>query len=936
MRRILTLLATASSLFAQAPQQNGPREVDPGWHAIVAETIHVGPGKTVRGTILIKDGRIVSVTAKKPPAGARVWEADTVHAGFIDAYVPTEGDPFRQTHWNKKVHPDRRTTTLDGKAARELRQLGFTAAVAAPKSGIFRGRASLLSLAPKEQALYREGVYQACAFERYRSSKDGFPTAQMGAIAVLRQGLIDGLANDERLAFVTDDELEALRAFEIYDAIDRAALIIGSGRELRRIEAIAAMETPVILPLDFPEAPDVTSIDKRMRADLRALLFWEHAPFNPRFLVESGIPVALTTARLEKRSEFMANLRRARKAGLSDDDALAALTTIPASLLGVSKEMGMVEPGMRANLTVLDGKLFEKKARVRSVWIDGVRTEIRAPKRVDWQGFWRVQLLPRFTFVMGIDFDEGNRLRIFDKSEKTPSSVRIVDNRISFVWEGHTFSATRLEGVEKLHGHGVTKDGRNFIWTAVRKDPPKPKEKKVEPAKTPELPKLRVPYGPYGFETRPPTPERILLRGATIWTCGPQGIVENGDILIENNRIAYVGPRKEHGNAVAIDLTGKHVTPGIIDCHSHTGISKGVNDSGQQCTAEVRIGDVTNPDHISWYRQLACGVTTVNSLHGSANPIGGQSQTNKVRWGVASPKQMHFVEAQPGIKFALGENVKQSNWGDDFKTRYPQTRMGVEAYIRDRFTAAREYAKGHTRRDLELEALAEVLAGKRLVHCHSYRQDEILMLARIAQEFGFRIGTYQHVLEGYKVAEAIRAHAIGASAFSDWWAFKVEVQDAIPYNGPLMHRAGVLVSFNSDSDDLVRRLNVEAAKAIKYGGLDPEEALKFVTINPATQLGVQRWVGSLEAGKHADIAVWSGPPLSVYSRCERTFIDGIELYSLKKDEQHRAWIASERVRLVAKALKSPRKPGGGRASNEEPTYWDCGQCGFAGSFRGAR
>ncbi|MHC4492542.1 MAG: amidohydrolase [Planctomycetota bacterium] len=360
-------------------------------------------------------------------------------------------------------------------------------------------------------------------------------------------------------------------------------------------------------------------------------------------------------------------------------------------------------------------------------------------------------------------------------------------------------------------------------------------------------------------------------------------------------------------------IDGPHLTPGIVDCHSHTGISKGINDSGQAVTAEVRIGDVTDPDHISWYRQLAGGVTTVHTLHGSANPIGGQNQINKIRWGALHPDDMHLKGAMPGIKFALGENVKQSNWGDEFTVRYPQTRMGVETLIRDRFLAAREYLEGHDRVDLELEALAEILQGKRLVHCHSYRQDEILMLCRIAQEFGFRIGTFQHVLEGYKVAEAIKAHAIGASAFSDWWAYKVEVQDAIPFNGTLMHEVGVSVSFNSDSNDLARRLNVEAAKAVKYGGVKPEEALRFVTLNAARQLAIDDRVGSLEVGKDADLVLWSGSPLSTYARCVATWIDGREYFSLEQDRKHRERIAAERRRLIAKLLGQKK---------EKPDYED--------------
>jgi imidazolonepropionase-like amidohydrolase len=282
----------------------------------------------------------------------------------------------------------------------------------------------------------------------------------------------------------------------------------------------------------------------------------------------------------------------------------------------------------------------------------------------------------------------------------------------------------------------------------------------------------------------------------------------------------------------------------------------------------------------------------------------------------------------PGIKFALGENVKQSNWGDRATTRYPQTRMGVETIIRDRFTAAREYAAQWRRwassgkagpaprRDLELEALAEILEHRRLVHCHSYRQDEILMLARVAKEFGFRVGTYQHILEGYKVADAVRDSSIGASAFSDWWNFKVEVQDAIPQGPPLMHEVGVNVSYNSDSDELARRMNAEAAKAVKYGGLPEPVALRFVTINPARQLMIDDRVGSIEPGKDADLALWSGHPLSSMSRCEAAWVEGRRMFSLEDDAAHRRTILKERQRLIQKILAEKDRPASDQSGPE--------------------
>ena len=463
---------------------------------------------------------------------------------------------------------------------------------------------------------------------------------------------------------------------------------------------------------------------------------------------------------------------------------------------------------------------------------------------------------------------------------------------------------------------------------------------KEEPADAPEeLPGL--PFGGYAVRDEQKPASTILIHNATVWTSGPAGRLENAGIIIVSGKIERVGagiappagPVPE--GWLVIDAKGKHVTPGIIDAHSHTGISRGVNEGGQAVTAEVRIQDVTNPDAINWYRQVAGGVTSVLSLHGSANAIGGQSQVNKIRWGCASADDMHMAEAIGGIKFALGENPKGGNSSGEGST-YPQTRMGVEMQIRDRFVAAREYAakreqkEGAPARDLELEAIAEVLAGKRLIHCHSYRQDEILMMGRVAQEFGFKLGTYTHVLEGYKVADIVRETSRGASGFADWWAFKVEVQDAIPGAFPIMHEQGVVVSFNSDSDDLARRMNIEAAKGEKYSRradgvstVNSEEALKWITINPARQLMIDQWVGSLEPGKQADVVIWSSDPLSAFSKVERTFVDGIERFSLERDQRSRQWIAKERARLIQKVQRdSPsKKPGrdGTKAGEAKPS-----------------
>ena len=393
-------------------------------------------------------------------------------------------------------------------------------------------------------------------------------------------------------------------------------------------------------------------------------------------------------------------------------------------------------------------------------------------------------------------------------------------------------------------------------------------------------------------------PGVILVQNVRIWTQGPNGILENADMLVRDGDISEIGSGLSvPSGAMVIDATGMQMTPGLIDAHSHSA-AESINEGSNSVTAEVNIGDVLNADSLALYRQLAGGLTTAQILHGSANSIGGQSAIIKLRYGADEGSDMLVKDVIPTIKFALGENVKRN------QNRYPNTRQGVEQTIRSAFIAAQDYQleweeydalteeeqerRVPPRTDIQLQTLVEILNGERKVHSHSYRQDEILMLIRLADEFGFRIGAFQHVLEGYKVAHEIAAHGAGASTFSDWWAYKIEAYDAIPYNGAIMHDAGVVVSFNSDNGDLSRRMNLEAAKAVKYGGLAEEEALKFVTVNPAIQLNLQDRIGSLEVGKDADFVLWNGNPLSVYSRVLMTFVEGRKMFDLDFDQQMRA------------------------------------------------
>lgn len=549
-----------------------------------------------------------------------------------------------------------------------------------------------------------------------------------------------------------------------------------------------------------------------------------------------------------------------------------------------------------------------------------------------------------------------------------------------------TVKVTAIRYSTLLIGSMTVPDGSLHTFKAVRVGDadPLPKFEEIDrgqcfAAAVPEL--LPTPFGAYGYLPQDqPGQENLILKNATVWTGDKNGVMQNAAVWIKDGKVHWIGPAATldaGGSALAdldaarvVDATGLHITPGIIDCHSHTGISRGVNEGGQAVSAEVRIQDVTDPDSISWYRQLAGGVTAVNNLHGSANPIGGQNCINKNRWGAAHPDELHFAgkstysdanpfaplaapeaastrddklvladnKVIPGIKFALGENVTEAN-GSGQRSRYPISRMGVEGLIRDRFTAAQDYLKewkaysdkvspllrlrlapdelrrrvaeiAPPRRDLELEAVAQLIERRRIIHCHSYRQDEILMLARLTRDFGFTLGTWQHNLEGYKVADAVKQSSRGASVFSDWWAYKIEVQDAIPYAGAILHDVGVAVSFNSDSDELARRLNYDAAKAIHYSnGLSPEEALKFVTTNPAYQLAIDDRVGTIATGKDADIAVWSGNPLSTGSRAVRTFVDGKELFSIDRDARLRAQNAANRQRIIQNIIKLGEEAG---------------------------
>jgi N-acetylglucosamine-6-phosphate deacetylase len=922
---------------------------------------------------------------------------------------------------------------------------GKTAQVIGPRSFDFSA-----FFAPQTPATPSPMVGQPPQPTQPRSERSGnYPSSLMGSYALMRQTLIDAKWRAATLAVTQStqpvDDMNALDALQplvrreqglIVDAadeLDAARLLrlaaeqlgttevtlLGGGNEFRNEAEIRtlldASKAALILPIEFPQAPDLVSPTAAESISLRDLMTWRYAPTNPKRFVAAGANVAITSHRMSDKSSFRKKLADAITHGLTPDEALAAVTTTPAKMLGLDARVGTLSTGKLANIIVAAGDPFAADTKFEGLFIAGVtaiplpetplfaagtftvETSTATPKPLAKD--LRLSLDPKDSSIKATWLSEekpaaeaSQDAPSAENTETTvtaPKSKNAGDDRASTTARKTTSSDGRWSGMidgapfgldgelriaiarvgeravltaENLAGTRFTfdlrrmpadaateskseKSGEGEKDAAKKDDAKKDEEKKDEAkkdnvqnddaagsdAKKDESKKdeskkddvkkddksnlwkdvLPFPLGEFGL-TAQPFSGTVLFRNATIWTQGPAGTLQTADMLIRDGKIAAIGENLNAPDGATIfDVRGMHITPGLIDCHSHTGISGGVNEGTHSNTAEVTIGDVIDPNDIEWYRQLAGGLTAVNQLHGSANPIGGRNSVVKIRWG-ENAENFRFEGAPSGIKFALGENVVRS------KSRYPSSRMGVATFMDDAFEAARAYRAKHAayaaldeaarartlppRKDLELETLAEIIEGTRLVHCHSYRQDEILMLLATAKKFGFRVATLQHVLEGYKVAPEIAAHGAGASSFSDWWAYKVEVMDAIPWNGAIMHRAGVLVSFNSDSDELARRMNMEAAKAVRYGGLTPEQALALVTINPAKQLRIDQRTGSLEVGKDADFAVWNGNPLSAFTRCEETWVDGVRRYQRSAEAAQHDAIRTARADLIAKTL----------------------------------
>ena len=804
------------------------------------------------------------------------------------------------------------------------------------------------------QAFYDARWYQL-AWDAFEKKQSTFRPEYNVALVEMQPYL----AKSRPVVIDAQDWQYVLRAHQVGKEFDLNVIVRGAGDEYRQLEAVKKTGRAVIVPLSFPKAPNVSNSEHALSVSLETLMHWDIAPENPARLAEAGVKIAFTTQGLGDSTPLLTAVRRAVNRGLSPEAALAALTSTPAELFGVAGDLGTLEANRIANVLVADGPLFDKKTKLLETWVDGRRYEVTSEPTVDVRGTWELKASrpdggsESLGVILSGEAAKPTARVSRGKKETKAERVSVDGYQVNITFKGEPLG---WDGIVTLHltlestDEGVTAlgavteaDGTRLALAGKRTKPHAPendkatektptkdakpdaskskkddapqeeKEKAEEETPRRALYAVNYPLGDFGFETLPEQPKAVLFRGGTVWTCGEAGRLDKADVLVESGKITQVAKKiKPPKDALIIDCRGKHVTPGMIDCHAHIATDGGINEAGQTNSAEVRIGDFVDTMDMNIYRQLAGGTTSSHILHGSSNTIGGQCQLVKLRWGVL-PEEMKFAGAPPTIKFALGENVKQANWGDKFRSRYPQTRMGVEQIMRDAFRAAIEY-RGRwiewrttkrgppPRTDLELEALSEVVFGQRFIHCHSYRQDEILATMRLCEQFNVRVAVFHHILEGYKVADAMAKHGAAGSSFSDWWAYKFEVLDAIPYNGAVMHRSGVNVTFNSDDAELGRRLNYEAAKAVKYGNVSDVEALKFVTLNAAKQLKVESQVGSLDEGKDADIVVWNASPLSAYTRAEQTWIDGRQYFSVELDAQRKQETAKRRAALIQRIL----------------------------------
>lgn len=965
------------------------------------------------GTLVIQNGLILSAGIDFiVPSNAVKIDLDgfTIYPSFIDIYssagvtnpvyagggwAPQLGSlkegPY---YWNQSIHPETNAyehfKEAEFKDKKDYLEQGFGAISTHQGDGILRGTSVLVSLSENPTV---DNVLKAEAASHYSFSKGSsnqtYPSSQMGTIALIRQffydakwyesltdpskdnvSLREGLANlSLPQVFGVTDKLEILRAVKLAQEFNLRLVVKGGGDEYEMIREVKSTNADLIVPVNYPEAYDMTDPYLSRYVSLADLKAWEMRPYNAYILFKNKIRFAFTMDGLKKKNQFLANVRKAVKHGLPKEEALRALTENPAKFIGMEGKMGTLEKGKLANFLVVKGDLFED-GEIYENWTKGDRKRFKNVNLPDYRGEYTLTLNGTvYDFsISGSHEKPTAKLTSYELVKDTKTGVTKIDTtvlkpefnvsdlQISMMFELHDAS---IDGIVQLNGSfypklgmmegtGTLPDGSWTKWAANRGEKYKEKDKGEKfKADTSAVQHIRYPNMAYGFDTLP-VKKSYYIKNATLWTNEAQGVIRNANLIIQDGKIKSVnGTSSVPGGAITIDGTGKHVTCGIIDEHSHIAISKGVNEGGQTVSAEVSIGDVVRNDDINIYRQLSGGVTCAQLLHGSANAIGGQSALIKLKWGY-SPEEMLIDSTDGFIKFALGENVKQSNWGENNVVRYPQTRMGVEQVFYDAFIRAKEYKKAWEdyyassqrqqekmdppRRDLELDVICEILDKKRFITCHSYMQSEINMLMEVGDSMGFTVNTFTHILEGYKVADKMKAHGAGASTFADWWAYKFEVNEAIPYNAALLDQMGVVTAINSDDAEMGRRLNQEAAKVVKYGGVSEETAWKMVTLNPAKLLHLDDRMGSLKEGKDADIVIWSDNPLSINARVEQTFIDGILFYDIEQSYRMHQRDQEDRKRIIG--LMNEAKNGGSemqKPAMRKQLLYHCDTMGEEGS-----
>ncbi|MEX1011417.1 MAG: amidohydrolase family protein [Balneolaceae bacterium] len=973
---IIALIVLPEWSSGQTEPVTGLHENPISTHAFTGATIVVSPGlRLEQATIVIRNGVIESVGSDiSIPEDARVWDLQgkIIYPGWIDAHSRTGMQGLNDDHdrgalaWNPQIRSHLSAgQQFDGgdDSVEAMRNQGFTAVHSVPHLGIFRGETSVVSLADGavSNRLIRNGVAQSVSLRRSGSLGGGYPTSQTGAISLIRQTLYDAnwyrdaqriyssnpqgvrrpetndalealqsvIEGNQPLLFEAVNDEEVLRSLRIAEEFSIPFWIRGSGHEYRLPDRLTGLNLPLILPVNFPSAPDAGSPEEALNIDLSTLRHWYLAPESPARVAAAGVEFAITADGLNQLSDFLPNLRRAVERGLAPETALAALTTRPASILGISSTHGTLEEGKVASFIVSDGDLLTGSSRILDVWIDGQRYSVHSEPGVDPRGSWAVTTadgqLTATIEIGGRPGDFEGTLSVSGQTLEMQSSELLDEaRRFRMVFDTEPLdlsSPLRLTATIR----GNTMSGWAEILTEGRTEWYASKTNLTDPGSTDEsesdedsddeeldeseleLMDIR-PAMEYGRTSLPDQPSRLLVRNATIWTMGSEGVLEGADLLVHQGRVEEVGfdlPVPE--GIEVIDAGGRHVTPGLIDAHLHSGID-GVNETGNAIVPEVRMGDVLNIHNIWMYRQLAGGLTTAHLMHGSANPVGGQNQHIKLRWGGLSD-ELKLEGAPRTVKFALGENVKRVG-----NNRYPETRMGTEQIIADHFRAAQDYRYRWReweesgdglppRRDLRMDALVDILEGEILIQAHSYRQDEILMLAQLAEEFGTRVVAFHHGVEAYKLAPELAEMGIGAVIWSDWSSFKIESYDATVYNARLLNEAGVLTSLHSDNSQIASRMNWEAAKMVR-AGMEPVEALALVTINTAKLLGIDDRVGSLEPGKDADFVIWSGDPLSTFTVAEQTWIDGRKYFDLEQDRVLREEVEREREMLIRKLIES--------------------------------